>query len=159
MQNSKSGLRTVMAAGVFLAVSCAWAEPAPGGVSAGKTAMGETGPGKVQTELYFIAPADGATISSPVTVRFGLRGYGVAPAGVEKPGTGHHHLLIDADLPELDKPIVKDKNHLHFGAGETETEIELAPGQHRLQLLLGDFAHIPHQPPVVSKPITITIQP
>jgi hypothetical protein len=110
-------------------------------------------------ELYFIAPADGATVTSPVTVRFGLRGMGVAPAGIAMDGTGHHHLLIDAELPAPDQPIPADANHLHFGKGQTETVLTLAPGKHRLRLLLGDHLHRPHDPPVVSEVITITVAP
>lgn len=109
--------------------------------------------------VYFIAPADGAVVSSPVTVKFGLRGMGVAPAGVEKANTGHHHLLIDVDqLPDLTKPVPADANHKHFGGGQTETQIELPKGKHTLQLLLGDQFHIPHNPPVNSERITITVE-
>ncbi len=108
-------------------------------------------------EAYFIAPADGATVSSPVTLRFGLRNMGVAPAGVDKADTGHHHLLIDTELPPLDQPIPSDQQHRHFGGGQTETTLDLAPGTHNLQLLLGDQNHIPHEPPVKSESITITV--
>jgi hypothetical protein len=110
------------------------------------------------TELYFIAPANGATITGPVTVRFGLKGMGVAPAGIQLPDTGHHHLIVDAELPALDKPIPADANHIHFGKGQTETTLTLTPGQHTLQLVLGDHLHIPHQPAVVSQKITITVK-
>ena len=109
-------------------------------------------------ELYFISPQDGATVKSPVTVRFGLRGMGVAPAGVAMENTGHHHLLIDAELPPPDLPVPADANHVHFGKGQTEAAVTLAPGRHRLQLLLGDHLHIPHDPPVASKPITIIVE-
>ena len=98
---------------------------------------------------YFISPKDGATVHGPVTVRFGLKGMGVAPAGIQKDTTGHHHLLIDTDLPPLDQPIPNDEHHKHFGAGQTQTTLDLPPGKHTLQLLLGDFAHVPHQPPVM----------
>jgi len=109
--------------------------------------------------IYFITPQDGDVVSSPVTVRFGLTGMGVAPAGVDKPGTGHHHLLVDlAETPALDKPLPADANHRHFGGGQTEAVIELSPGTHTLQLLLGDMAHIPHDPPVMSEKITITVE-
>ena len=108
--------------------------------------------------LYFITPSDGATLSSPVNVRFGLIGMGVAPAGVEKAGTGHHHLVVDADLPPSDLPIPKDDHYRHFGGGQTEVELVLEPGQHTLQLLLGDSNHVPHAPPVVSERITITVE-
>ncbi len=109
-------------------------------------------------EVYFISPRDGETVSSPVTVRFGLKGMGVAPAGMQKDATGHHHLLIDAPLPPLDQPVPNDDHHKHFGAGQTETTVTLQPGRHTLQLLLGDFAHIPHDPPVKSPPISITVK-
>ena len=109
-------------------------------------------------EVYIVSPADGETVSSPVNVVFGLRGMGVAPAGVEAPNTGHHHLLIDVGLPELDKPIPADAQHRHFGGGQTETELELEPGTHTLQLLLGDHLHIPHEPAVMSPWITLTVE-
>jgi hypothetical protein len=110
-------------------------------------------------EVYVISPQDGETVKSAVTVRFGLRGMGVAPAGINMVGTGHHHLLIDVEaLPPMDKPLPKDEKHLHFGAGQTETTLTLAPGKHTLQLILGDQLHIPHQPPVISKKITITVE-
>ncbi|MCB1758913.1 MAG: DUF4399 domain-containing protein [Gammaproteobacteria bacterium] len=108
---------------------------------------------------YIISPRDGDTVSGPVVVRFGLRGMGVAPAGTAKENTGHHHLLIDlAGLPELDLPIPADASHRHFGGGQTEVSIELPPGRHSLQLLLGDMAHIPHDPPIASERITITVK-
>lgn len=109
-------------------------------------------------EVYFQAPADGAVVASPVTVRFGLRGMGVAPAGVNLPNTGHHHLLIDIDeLPSFDMSLPATDSIRHFGLGQTEVELELSPGQHTLQLVLGDMLHAPHAPPVVSEPITITV--
>ncbi|MDJ0785686.1 MAG: DUF4399 domain-containing protein [Myxococcota bacterium] len=108
--------------------------------------------------VYVIAPTDGATVKSPVTVRFGLEGMGVAPAGVDHPKTGHHHLLIDVPLPPAGLPVPADANHIHFGGGQTETTVELAPGKHTLQLILGDFRHVPHEPPVVSEVVTITVE-
>ena len=109
--------------------------------------------------VYFLSPANGATVTSPLTVRFGLRGMGVAPAGVTNPNTGHHHLLIDvAELPSDNLPIANDATHRHFGLGQTEVELTLPPGQHTLQLVLGDALHIPHDPPVRSEKITITVQ-
>lgn len=108
-------------------------------------------------ELYFISPKDGDTVKSPVTVRFGLRGMGIAPAGIAMENTGHHHLLIDAPPPAFDRPVPADANHVHFGKGQTEASVTLAPGKHTLQLLLADHLHIPHDPPVMSKPITITV--
>lgn len=127
---------------------------------AGPAWAGET-PAPPGAELYFIAPQDGATVTSPVTVRFGLKGMGVAPAGTEKDNTGHHHLLIDAPTPSgdvLNEPIPADDHHKHFGGGQTETTIELEPGEHTLQLVLGDWSHIPHNPPVMSNRITITVK-
>lgn len=109
-------------------------------------------------KVYFIAPTDGAKVSSPVTVRFGLSGMGVAPAGVEKAKTGHHHLLIDQKLEDYKSPVPSDAHHKHFGGGQTETTIDLKPGKHTLQLILGDQNHIPHVPPVESKVITITVE-
>lgn len=108
--------------------------------------------------VYFISPADGDVVSSPVVVRFGLSGMGVAPATVAFPNTGHHHLLIDSPLPDFDSPVPADPKHVHFGTGLTETTIELSPGTHTLQLLLGDDRHVPHDPPVHSESITITVQ-
>ena len=109
-------------------------------------------------QLYFLSPADGAVVRGPVIVRFGLSGMGVAPAGVEHENTGHHHLIIDAPLPPLDEPIPTDDNHLHFGGGQTEAVIVLPPGPHTLQLLLGDWSHVPHAPPVVSERIAIVVE-
>ncbi len=109
-------------------------------------------------ELYIISPKDGETVANPVTVRFGLRGMGIAPAGVAVENTGHHHLLIDAPAPALNQPIPADASHVHFGKGQTEAVITLAPGRHELRLLLADHLHIPHDPPVMSKPITITVR-
>ncbi|MDD9863534.1 MAG: DUF4399 domain-containing protein [Gammaproteobacteria bacterium] len=110
------------------------------------------------TVLYFITPANGETAASPVAVRFGLRNMGVAPAGVMREGTGHHHLLVNTTPPPLDRPIPNDEHHLHFGKGQTETMLELPPGRHTLQLLLGDHNHVPHIPPLLSKRISITVR-
>lgn len=109
--------------------------------------------------VYFVTPLDGQTVSTPVTVRYGLEGMGVAPAGVEQEGTGHHHLLVDVDeLPAMDEPIPADEQHIHFGGGQTQTTLELEPGEHTLQLLVGDHLHVPHEPPVMSEKITITVE-
>lgn len=112
-----------------------------------------------ETSLYFITPQDGDVVSGEFTIKFGLRGMGVAPAGFQMPGTGHHHLLIDLDaLPPMDASLPQTEQVRHFGAGQTETSLSLSPGTHTLQLLLGDYAHIPHDPPVISKKITITVE-
>jgi len=107
---------------------------------------------------YIVSPAHGEMVGTRVKVIFGLSGMGVAPAGVDKANTGHHHLLIDTGLPDLDKPIPADDQHRHFGGGQTETVIELTPGKHTLQLLLADFAHTPHSPPVMSEQITVIVK-
>jgi hypothetical protein len=114
-------------------------------------------PSPANAKVYFVFPADGAQITPTSTLRFGLSGMGVAPAGVDKANTGHHHLLIDAPLPPLGEPIPLDFNHLHFGAGQTEAEVTLPLGAHTLQLLLGDENHMPHDPPVYSQPIKVTV--
>ena len=108
--------------------------------------------------VYFIEPTDGATVSSPFKVLFGLHGMGVAPAGANLANTGHHHLLINAPDVRLDMPLPSDDQVRHFGGGQTETVLELAPGTHTLQLVLGDYAHIPHDPPVMSEVVTITVE-
>jgi hypothetical protein len=110
--------------------------------------------------LYIGWPNDGEVLpaNQPFRVWFGLRNMGVAPKGAPKPNTGHHHLLINTDLPPLDQEIPSDRNHIHFGAGQTETMIELPPGTHTLQLLMGDHNHMPHNPPVYSRKITVYVK-
>jgi hypothetical protein len=109
--------------------------------------------------VYIGWPNDGEVIrSTRFKVWFGTRNFGVAPAGTSKPNTGHHHLLIDVPLPDMNDSISNDKNHLHFGLGQTETVIELPPGTHTLQLLMGDADHVPHDPPVMSKKITVYVR-
>lgn len=107
-------------------------------------------------KVYFIEPVDGATVSSPFAVKFGLVGMGVAPAGIELANTGHHHLLVNVDTLPVG-PIPADENHLHFGKGQTETLLELSPGTHTLQLMVGNYLHRPLEPNVVSEKITITV--
>ncbi len=110
--------------------------------------------------VYIISPEDGATIGGgAVKVVFGLANMGVAPAGVDLPDTGHHHLLVDvAALPDMALPVPADSNHIHFGKGQTETTLNLSPGPHTLQLLLGDYRHIPHDPPLASAVVSITVE-
>lgn len=108
--------------------------------------------------VTILSPQNGDVISGPVTVVFGLEGMGIAPAGFDVENTGHHHLIIDAELPKMTLPIPGDDNHKHYGGGQTETSLDLAPGEHTLQLLLGNYLHIPHDPPVASDVITITVQ-
>ncbi len=118
---------------------------------------GET-PSPPGAKAYIISPADGATVSNPVTVVFGLKGMGVAPAGTEKEKTGHHHLLINVDNVSMDEPLPADDQHRHFGGGQTEVTLELPAGTHTLQILLGDHNHIPHNPPIMSEKITVTVK-
>jgi len=111
-------------------------------------------------EVYIISPRNGAKVRSPVRVLFGLKGMGIAPAGIKFDNTGHHHLLIDSDPPaNLAAPLPATDKLLHFGKGQTETSLTLAPGRHTLQLLFADQNHIPHDPPLISKKITITVEP
>ena len=111
------------------------------------------------TTVYFISPKNGETVGQTFTVRFGLKGMGIAPAGVQSPNTGHHHLLVDAaEPPNMDAALPVSDNIRHFGAGQTEAELKLPPGQHTLQLLFADYLHIPHDKPVMSEKITITVK-
>jgi len=110
-------------------------------------------------EVYFIGLADHAKVNSPLVLRFGLKGMGIAPAGVVMDNTGHHHLFVDTPLPaDMSQPIpAVEGKVIHYGKGQTETELTLAPGEHTMQLLLGDAKHVPHEPPVASKKLTITV--
>jgi len=108
--------------------------------------------------VFFISPADGDTLTNPITVEFGLDGMDVVKAGDNAAHSGHHHLIIDAGLPELGLPIPASEHYVHFGDGSTSTELNLEPGSHSLQLLLGDYLHIPHDPPLMSDPITVIVE-
>ena len=119
---------------------------------------GET-PRPGNAHLYIGWPRDGEVITQqPFRVWFGLRNFGVAPAGIKKANTGHHHLIIDSPLPDPNEEIANDKNHLHFGAGQSEVMLELPPGRHTLQLVMGDHDHVPHNPPLVSRKVTIYVK-
>jgi hypothetical protein len=160
---------------ILAAVALAWtlgasahaqqtpAAPPPGHDHAAPAAPPSAGgrtPAPVGSYAYIGWPNDRTVIrSTRFRIWFGLRGMGVAPAETDTPNTGHHHVLIDSPLPPLDEPIPNDKKHLHFGKGQTEAVIELPPGTHTLQLLLGDAHHIPFDPPVMSKKITVTVRP
>lgn len=109
-------------------------------------------------KVYFVNLNDGDTVAGPVTIVMGLSGMGIAPAGIEFPDTGHHHLIIDAPTPPAGQVIAADVNHIHFGKGQTEVTLNLAPGPHTLQLVLGDRNHVPHKPAVVSDVIKITVR-
>ena len=119
---------------------------------------GET-PAPADAKVYFINIKDGDTVTSPVLIRFGLSGMGIAPAGTQAPNTGHHHLIIDDTIEgALDEAIPMDEHHLHFGKGQTEASVPLPKGKHTLQLILGDWTHIPHKPPVMSERITVDVE-
>jgi hypothetical protein len=126
----------------------------------GLSAASAQTPSPAGAKVYIVNLKDGAKVKSPFLVRLGLSGMGVASAGVEKPNTGHHHLLIDTALTaeQMKGAIPADDTHKHFGGGQTEAMVTLPKGKHTLQLVLGDWSHIPHAPPVVSKPITITVR-
>jgi hypothetical protein len=129
------------------------AEPAPaaqGGMPRTSSVAGAS--------VFFVTPRDGSTVSNPVILNFAVTGMSVAPAGDSTPMSGHHHVLIDAELPAMDMPIPADANHVHFGDGSSTTELTLEPGEHTLQLLFADHLHIPHDPPVYSDRITITVE-
>lgn len=137
-----------------LALATALALALPAAAPAGET------PAPEGARVYFIGIADGDTLKNPVTIRFGAAGIGVAPAGVEKEKTGHHHLIIDETIEgaELDQPIPADDRHRHFGGGQTEITLDLPPGTHALQLVMGDHNHIPHTPAVMSERITVMVE-
>ncbi len=136
-----------------------------GSALSGAALAGET-PSPAGAEVYIVNLKDGDTVSSPVLVVFGLKGMGVAPAGVDKPNTGHHHVLLNRPpagqgedgAEEFKFGVAADENNIHFGGGQTETTLDLPPGKHTLQLILGDKNHIPHNPPVYSEVITITVK-
>jgi hypothetical protein len=135
------------------------AAPAPAADAGGADAPRARSAAPPDAYVYIGWPQDGQVITGTrFKVWFGTRNFGVAPAGVTKTNTGHHHLIVDAPLPPMDRPIPNDRNHLHFGLGQTETVLDLPPGKHTLQLLMGDAEHVPHDPPVMSKRITVTVR-
>jgi Domain of unknown function (DUF4399) len=148
-------MRTLLLAALILAAPLAAVPLADAQTPAASLERTPSPPG---AEGYIISPKDGAKVHGPVLVQFGLKGMGIAPAGVKMDNTGHHHLLIDAEAPsDLSAPLPATDKIVHFGKGQTETTLHLSPGKHTLQLLLGDQNHVPHNPPVMSKKITITV--
>ncbi len=121
------------------------------------TAMSRT-PSASDARVFFITPSDGDTVASPVQLEFGVDGIGLAPSGDDSPNSGHHHIIIDHDLPDLSLPVPADAQHVHYGDARSSTELDLAPGQHTLQLLFADHLHIPHDPPLISERISITVE-
>ena len=108
-------------------------------------------------KVYFINLEDGDRVESPFLIQFGLSGMGIAPAGTDRSNTGHHHLLINVDDIDLSKPIPSSSNHIHFGGGQTESLVDLMPGDYSMQLVLGDMTHTPHNPPIISQRVNITV--
>ncbi|MBT8088102.1 MAG: DUF4399 domain-containing protein [Gammaproteobacteria bacterium] len=153
-------MRICMICALALAlVACGQDSPPPATTESEPEPMAlQRTPSPEGARVFFISPADGATVSNPIRVEFGIEGMTVAKAGVEQAHSGHHHLLIDADVPDLSLPIPADDRHIHFGDGSTSTEISLPAGRHSLRMVLGDYRHVPHDPPVVSEPITITVE-
>jgi hypothetical protein len=135
------------------------APPAAPATNASPAAGPSRSPSPPDAYVYIGWPQDGSSVATKFKVWFGTRNFGIAPAGVQKANTGHHHLLIDVPVPPLDQPIPSDRNHLHFGLGQTEAIVELPPGKHTLQLLMGDADHVPHDPPLMSRRITIYVHP
>ncbi|MCZ6585439.1 MAG: DUF4399 domain-containing protein [Gammaproteobacteria bacterium] len=136
-------------------------EPAAGGPAAASqptpTPTMARKPSPPGAMVYIISPADGEEVRNPVTVVFGLKGASIAPAGIDLPNTGHHHLIVDRELVSMDLTIPADAQHIHFGLGQTETSVDLAPGEHVLQLVLGDYLHRPHEPPLLSEPVRVRV--
>ena len=155
---TRTAQRLAIAAAALLAALWSGAPALGDAHEAGEPPASGRTPAPPGAAVYFITPADGAVVTSPLTVRFGLRGMGVAPAAVDQPNTGHHHLVIDAPLPDMRVPIPANDQYRHFGGGQTEMQIELPPGDHTLQLVLGDYRHVPFDPPIVSERITITVE-
>jgi hypothetical protein len=150
-------MRTVLVAALILAAPLA---AVPLALAQTPAASLERTPSPAGAEVYIVSPKDGAKVHGPVLVQFGLKGMGIAPAGIKFDNTGHHHLLIDSDPPaNLAAPLPATDKLVHFGKGQTETSLTLTPGKHTLQLLLADLNHIPHDPAVISKKITITVAP
>lgn len=171
---SKSLLLTLSAVSLALISACGGSEPDAADAAAEKASANDSpaqaAPAATEpaglprsesvsgASVYFITPANGATVSNPIDIEFGIDGMELVPAGVNQPFSGHHHLLIDTELPPFNQPIPADANHVHFGDGSSSTQITLEPGEHKLLLLLGDHLHIPHDPPVTSETITITVE-
>ena len=149
-------LRFILTA-LILATCCGAAVPLASAQT--PAAAAERTPSAPGAAVYLISPKNGATVHNPVHVVFGLKGMGIAPAGVKFENTGHHHLLIDTDAPaDMNAPLPATDKIVHFGKGQTETTLNLSPGKHTLQLLFADLNHIPHSPPLLSKKITITVK-
>lgn len=167
-ENNKKGLKLMKGTRALQSVVLISALLALGVASAGAAEETKRTPAPEDASAYIVKPSNGETVDSKFKVVFGLKGMGVCPAGITAdgqpiPNTGHHHLLVDVkkeDFPDMNKPLPADqpKSIIHFGGGQTETEVELPPGKHTLRLILGDYAHIPHDPPVISKKVTVTVE-
>lgn len=131
------------------------AEPA---AAAPDAAALKSAPAPAGAKVFFVDLKDGAEVTSPVMIKFGAEGIEIAPAGENKPNSGHHHLIVDAELPPADAPVPANEHYIHFGKGQTEASIELTPGKHTLQLSFANYAHVPFNPPLVSEKITVTVK-
>lgn len=165
----QTSLPTLLLTATALLAACSRSEPAPAEAPAAPAAAAPAptaaAPASLTSEappenarVYFADLANGAEVSSPLLVKFGVEGIAVAPAGSTEPATGHHHLVIDAELPAYDQPIPADAHYVHFGKGQTETTIELTPGPHTLQMVFANGVHVPFNPPLVSEKITVTVK-
>lgn len=162
-------LPTLLMTASALLAACSKSEPAPAETAAAPAAAAPAAapaaPASLTSEaapenarVYFVDLANGAEVASPLLVKFGVEGIAIAPAGSSEPATGHHHLVIDAELPAYDQPIPASANYAHFGKGQTETTIELSPGPHTLQMVFANGLHVPFNPPLVSEKISITVR-
>lgn len=164
MRISRFGLPPAVLAASSLVAACGNGtgdEPAPISAGSEQPAVSRSMPRTASlagAAVFFITPLDGDTVGNPVVVEFGITGMAVVKAGEQQPQSGHHHLIIDASLPDLGAPIPANNHYVHFGDASTSTELTLEPGQHTLQLLLGDHLHVPHEPAVMSDQITITVE-
>jgi hypothetical protein len=159
IQKAKRTLGAAIAVLAWSALAAMAQGPGHGGHDAAPPAAPQArSPAPKEAEPYFHYPIDGLRVPQRFTVQLGLRGMGIAPAGVVKPLTGHHHILIDVGEVDFDRPIPSDYNHIHLGNGQTEVVLTLTPGTHTLQLLMGDHLHIPHVPPVMSRKITVYVR-
>ena len=152
-------MKAILTSVALMFVSAVAVAAAPRVPSSAPSPAALASPAPAGSSVYFIEPADGATVPQTFTVKFGLKGMTIAPAGTDQPNTGHHHLMIDeSTLPDMTQPLPANAHVVHFGKGQTETQLTLPPGQHTLQLVFANYLHVPHSPPVVSKRITVTVE-
>lgn len=160
----RSNTLSLLLSATVLAAACSKQDAPPAAPAAAADPAAAASPSLTSTpapdgaKVYFVDLANGAEVSSPLTVKFGVEGIAIAPAGSDQPASGHHHLVIDAELPPFDAPVPASAHYVHFGKGQTETAIELTPGTHTLQLVFANYLHVPFNPPLVSDKITVTVK-